>query len=1037
MQIGQYFRPTATAHADKQRSTGLIRFLRALAAASAVLVWLALTVPAQAAALEEDNLLLLDFVMERQRLATSVTGYAMGDTAAVSLAEAGAALEFPIAVDPVAGTASGSFIRPERTFALDINAGFVEIEGRRVPFSRDEVFLHQGAIFVTLAALSRWFPVDLRFQSSTLSIDVTPRERLPVQERQARRHGAQQITSVGPATLPLIETPYKLLGPHAADIGLGYSIRRPASGGKATTGLNYSALLSGDLAFMDSRIYLGGNRDDALSQARMSLSRGNLGLPLGLRYVEAGDIVPAVVPGVSYTGVERGILLQGGGSAIGRDDLIDSDIINISGDALEGWDVELFQNGMRVGFQTVGADGRYNFTNLDPLAGENAFELVFYGPAGERRSETVTRYSGLGPDQPGSVRYQFSASQKGEQLYEGENVANLGMSDRGSARLAAGMEMRVLPNLSLRGSWNNLVVDGQRLNYYSLGARTSWRDILVTAGAIHDPLNGTRWDGAIQLPAQARLWGFDTRFSHTQYAQAVQTDDGSTLNLTSRTGLTLSGPIGPAATRFSLFHNRESNRSSNTASAGFTTRLDKVTFGNTLNYHRFGRTPDGLREPSRLNGSVFFSTRIHPLSVRGGLDYLLSPDVEAQQYFIDSNLSVAKDMSMNFGLTYNPLTDITRYTSGFNWQLPQATLSPRINYDSDGEYSGFVYAAFSLAPRPDRTGVMMSGRSLATNGAVAARVFVDHDGSNGYSEGDEPLPNVTIRAPQAFRTGKTDESGVALLTSLSSARTTDVVLDPKTLPTTQMASTHAGNSVRPRPTAVAVVDFPVIPTGEIDGHVYVLQQGKRVPLAGAMVELRNAEGKVVAFKLSSYDGFFEFADIPYATYTLNLAGNRRNLANQPKVILNRDRSGHSNVDIVVTPAASDAPADSSIAPRPAAEAPTANKPAANAPAAVTEPVAAAKPARAPSAPVKPAVRTPVDGRMVQLGAFAKPEGAQAHRQKLLALDLLDASQIEIVTVNLGARGLYHRVVAKPVATTADALCAALKTRGAECFIIAP
>jgi len=538
MQSGQFFQSTvnATMYRGRQCHMGLSRFLRALAVGSAVLIWLALSVPVQAATLEEDDLLLLDFVMERQRLATSVTGYTLGDTAVVSLAEAGAALEFPIIVDPVAGTASGSFIRPERTFTLNVEGSYVEIEGRRVPFSRDEVFVHQGAIFVTVAALSRWFPVDLRFQPSTLSVEVVPRETLPVQERQARR-GAQQISSVGPAILPRIETPYRLLGRHAADIGLGYSIRRPVEGGKATTGLNYSALLSGDLAYMDSRIYLGGNHDDALAQARMSLSRDNLGLPLGLRYVEVGDIVPAIVPGVSYSGVERGLLIQGGGSAIGRDDLIDSDIINISGDALEGWDVELFQNGMRVGFQTVSTDGRYNFTDLEPLSGENQFELMFYGPAGERRSETVTRYSGLGPDQPGSVRYQFSASQKGEQLYEGDTPLNPDMSDRGSTRLAAGMEVRLLPRLSLSGSWNNLTVDGEQLNYYRVGATTAWRDITLSAGATHDPLEGTRWDGAIALPAQARFWGFDTRFSHTQYAQTVLADDGSTLNLSSRTGI--------------------------------------------------------------------------------------------------------------------------------------------------------------------------------------------------------------------------------------------------------------------------------------------------------------------------------------------------------------------------------------------------------------------------------------------------------------------------------------------------------------------
>jgi hypothetical protein len=1007
--------------------------------AAVAITGLPLTGYAKAAPLSEDDLLLLDFNLERQPLASSVTAYSFHNTAVISLAEAGAALEFPIIVNPQAATAEGWFIRPERSFKLDINEGFVEIEGKRLPLKPDEAFVYKDAIFITVETFSNWFPASLNLQRSTLTVEVTPRERLPMQERQARRKGGQQITNIGPATLPLIESPYRLLGPHAADIGLGYSIRRPDGAGKTTTGLAYSALASGDLAYMDSHIYLNGSDKEVLSQARFSLSRDNLGMPLGLRYVEIGDIVPAILPGLSYGGVERGVLIQGGGSAIGREDLIGSDIINLSGDALEGWDVELFQNGMRVGFQTIGPTGRYNFINIEPFAGENKFELVFYGPAGERRTETVTRYSGLTPDLPGSVRYQFSASQKGEQIYQGDSIANAGMSDRGSARFAGSMEIRVLPKLSLRGSLNNLMLDGDRLNFTSLGVTTAWRDITFGAEATHDPRNGTRWDGSITLPAQKKLWGFDTRFSHTQYAQSVLVDDPLALptyelQLRSRTGLSLRGPIGDTSTLFSLFHNREPDRSSNQASVGFTRRIDRLTFGNTLSYYQFGKNSSGITAPDRLNGNFFISTRAYPLSLRGGMSYSLKPDVDALQYYLDSNLSVANDMTVNFGLTHNPATDITRYTSGLNWQLPQVTLSPRINYDSNGDYSGFIYAAFSLAPRPDSSGLIVSGRSLATSGTVAARVFLDNDESGTLSMDDEPVPDVTVRALQAFRTAKTDARGVAYMTGMSSERATDIVLSTETLPSSRMISTHAGNSVRPRPTAVKVVDFPVIPTGEIEGHVYKIQQGRRVPLAGAMVELRNATGKVLAFKISTHDGVFVFEDVPYATYTLGLGGQLLGKANQPKLVLGKARSEYTDIEIVVPEATSSLSGQSVAAPAIVKLPPTLS------PLATTQPSQVAPMPDSPkpdSDLPKSTVKKPADGRVVQIAAFADIEGARAHRLKLQSLDLLQDAQIDIVSVDLGAHGLFHRVVATPRSSTADALCSGLEKRGIECFTIAP
>jgi outer membrane usher protein FimD/PapC len=694
---------------------------------------------------------------------------------------------------------------------------------------------------------------------------------------------------------------------------------------------------------------------------------------------------------------------------------------------------------MRVGFQTVGPDGRYNFTNIEPFAGENKFELNFYGPAGERRTENVTRYSGLTPDQPGSVRYQFSASQKGEQLYQGDDISNAGMSDRGSARFAGSMEVRVLPKLSLRGSWNNLVINGDRLNFTSLGATTAWRDITFGAEATHDPLTGTRWDGSIVLPAQKQLWGFDTRFSHTQYAQSVLIDDPLALptyqlQLRSRTGLSLSGPIGGASTLFSLFHNRELDRSSNQVSAGFTKRLSKLTFGNTLNYYQFGRDSNGGTDPDRLDGDLFFSARTHPLSVRGGMSYLLKPEVDALQYFLDSNLTVAKDMTVNFGLTHFPSTGITRYTSGLNWQLPQVTLSPRVNYDSNGDYSGFIYAAFSLAPRPDSAGVIVSGRSLATSGTVVARVFLDNDESGTLSQDDEPVPDVTIRALQAFRTAKTDARGVAYMTGMSSERATDIVLSPESLPSTRMISTHAGNSVRPRPTAIKVVDFPVIPTGEIEGHVYKMQQGKRIPFPGAMVELRNSAGKVVAFKVSTHDGFFLFEDVPYATYTLDLTGRLLGKANLPKLVLGKARNEYTDI-VIVVPETATSLSGASVLPPPVVKLPPALLPTGSTQAIQIVP----KPniAILDSTVAKSVADKPTDRRVVQIAAFADIEGARAHRLKLQSLDLLQDAQIDIVTVDLGAHGLFHRVVATPGSSSADALCSSLKMRGIECFTITP
>lgn len=988
-----------------------------------------------AAVLDDDDLMLLDFTLDRQILASSVTAYSRDESVLASLAEVGAALEFPIVVDGASGRAKGWFIRPDRIFELNAAAGTVTVAGTTSRFAAGDVVIHNEAIFVKLETLSSWFPVDLRLQRTTLSVSVEPREALPAQDRIARRRGAPQLGGTGPAKLPLVEAPYRFLGAPVADVGLGYSIRRAKDKDNAITGLSYSALIAGDVAWMDGKVYLSGSDKQALSNARFTLSRDNLNLPLGLRYVELGDILPVSIPGMPYSGLERGLLIQGGGSAIGRDDLISGDSMNVAGDALPGWDVELFQNGMRVGFQTVGEDGRYDFRDLLPVSGENEFELVFYGPSGERRTERVTRYSGMQPDQPGSVRYQFSVSEKGKQLYEPDVSLAEGLSNRGTARVSAGVDVRILPRLSVRGAWNSLVVNGERLNYQLFGIRAGLMDATLGIDAIRDPLGGTRWDSSLQLPAGMKFWGFDTRITHTHYAQtttrSLATDPTQPeytgeltdydLKLSSRTGITLNGPIGPAMTRFSYFHNREEGRSSNTLSAGFTSRFQRLSFGNTLNFHQFGEDKTtGLREEDRLDGNLFFSTSAYPLSVRGGAYYTLRPDTKVRQYFVDSTLRVAPDMTMQFGVSHLPETGVTRYVSGLNWQLPQVTLSPRITYDSNGDYSGFIYASFSLAPRPDRMGLFMSGRSMAETGAVVARSFIDNDGDGAYGPGDKPLPGVTIRAPQAYRTGKTGDDGVAYLTSMPNDRVTDITLDETSLPSAAMTSTHAGNSVRPRATAPVLIDFPVVPTGEIEGHVFRMRNGLREPFPGVMVELRDGDGEVVAFKVAAHDGYFLFNGVPYDTYTVELAGDLRSTASPVGVVMGREQQMHLGINIV-SRRSEQATTREDVRPVVATPQPAST--------------VAAPPA--PPAPVQiPRVVTPpvMDKRsQAQLGAFGSRENALRHMNGIVMQGILQGSEMEIAIDAVGPRAGLHRVLAQRAGLSSAALCQSLKARGVQCM----
>src|SRR5690606_34659098 len=153
----------------------------------------------------------------------------------------------------------------------------------------------------------------------------------------------------------------------------------------------------------------------------------------------------------------------------------------------------------------------------------------------------------------------------------------------------------------------------------------------------------------------------------------------------------------------------------------------------------------------------------------------------------------------------------------------------------------------------------MLERPLTNNGGVSAFVFLDKDGDNVFSDGDEPIPGVVIQAPQNGGRITTDSTGYAFMSRMTGMRLTDVMLDPSSLPDPLWAPGFAGMSVLPREGHGAKIDFPVHQAGEIDGTVYARAgNGDLRPLRGIRLDLYSGNGDVVASATSEPDGFYLF-----------------------------------------------------------------------------------------------------------------------------------------------------------------------------------
>ena len=105
---------------------------------------------------------------------------------------------------------------------------------------------------------------------------------------------------------------------------------------------------------------------------------------------------------------------------------------------------------------------------------------------------------------------------------------------------------------------------------------------------------------------------------------------------------------------------------------------------------------------------------------------------------------------------------------------------------------------------------------------------------------------------------------------------------------------------------------------------------------------------------------------------------------------------------------------------------------------------AAKPAVKPTPLVEKKATAPITRAtdyLIQIGAYRTPKAAQAGWKRLVSDNkaLLGSLKPIVVRVDLGTRGIYHRLRAGPVdgADAAKALCARLKQRKVGCLVIKP
>jgi len=265
------------------------------------------------------------------------------------------------------------------------------------------------------------------------------------------------------------------------------------------------------------------------------------------------------------------------------------------------------------------------------------------------------------------------------------------------------------------------------------------------------------------------------------------------------------------------------------------------------------------------------SRRAAKYNLRTNLGYQFKPTSELNSISVIADGFRLWDFNASAGFTKVLSADNEQVTFGLNRGINGYSLGIDSRITSDGTFSLNLTFTMGLAREPRTGDWIKEARPIASQGAVSAKVFLD-DNRNGKKDAEEDaLAGVKININGGGLPNKTNEKGISFITGLQPYREMDFDIALDTLEDPFWLSAKKGMRVDLRPGNVTQLDFPIIQTGEIDGTTFVNFGDIEREASGVIVELIDAEGKLIQSVKSAYDGFFIISKLPMGSYQLRIS----------------------------------------------------------------------------------------------------------------------------------------------------------------------
>lgn len=769
------------------------------------------------------------------------------------------------------GTLTGEISSSGRAFAIDGALKFTETDGTRRELMEDAFFESDEGMFLSSDELERLLGIELAFDQRNLSFEVSSEDSLPleVQEQQKRLRERFLREKEEPVQPLRQDVPYAMIAPPMGDVDL-FVQRNP----EGELSLNYDTLVSMEAGALTTFLFASGNDLEPLRDARIKAGRQSFdGGVFGLESVTeawGGDVQQPSLPLVGGGGLGRGFLV----SSLPLDRPDSFDATTIDGDAQPGWEVELYQNGLLVDFQTVSQDGRYNFDTVELGYGANIFRLVFYGPNGEIREETRRVTVGGEMARPGETLFRGYVGQPGQRtlaplLDQGQSYDESGFSFEVTQGLGRHLSATAFAGRTptSREAFSDFALFG------GAGARLSWENLAVDGnlalqegGGIAFDLGGiVSFDGISLSGRHARYNGFE---SPAEGDSGEPLESVTTLRVNTAFPAATLGPIN--LTLRGEHRSYADNRDRYTAGADLRHSVGPVYLDHAfdLRHETYGEdmpaTTSALYNPA-------FSFRLGEVWARGGARLDLTGPDPLESLSASARYRLTDVSTIGGQASYAPLTDSTQFGANYSHEFSFTTLSAFVNGNDRGEVTAGLGLSFSFGfDREYRP--FITGERMAERGAITPFVYHDRDADGRFDAGrDTPLADVGFTVASGVRVEqKTNEEGYSTLTNLTTTDSLVMEVDRSTLDDPFWVSAKGPIELRPRPARILPVEIPIVEGGEISGSVMREIDGRDQQVGGLELLLIDRHGRRIASTRSQVDGYFLFETVPPGHYVVRV-----------------------------------------------------------------------------------------------------------------------------------------------------------------------